>query len=253
MNEENEEFVPKVDIEAAERPDPVDEPVEEESEAEGPSAEERTRKLLAEVQGLRPIFVGTIDFCREPKRGAEVDALYDELTEYNFCTFSAVRVRAMLEESGALEYVEPEEDSRASDAAAPVEETAGADASASSEEGEYYEITERPEGWWVATEAGIAVVDSFDPLGELMKLLEAEPEFESEYRKVLEAICDEPLPLDALDALVRDDEPMKANRRYVSFILKKLEDRDIAEFKGGWTLTKRGVEACKTAGLIASE
>lgn len=242
MNEENEEFVPKVDIEAAEAPSNAGAADEQAAKQEIP-AEERIAKLLEEVQGLRPIFVGTIDFCREQKRGAEVDARYDELTEYNFCTFSAVRVRAMLEEAGALVYVEPEVEDSASDASqenAPVDD-------------EYYEITERPEGWWLATEAGVAVIDSFDPLGDLMKLLEAEPEFEPEYRKVLEAIAKEPTSLDALDALVRDDEPMVANRRFVSFILKKLEDCDIAEFKGGWTLTKQGVEACKNAGLVACE
>lgn len=247
MNEENEEFIPKVDIEAAESPFVPDDETQEGAESEGLSAEERTAKLLEEVQGLRPVFVGTVDFCREPKRGAEVDVRYAELTEYNFCTFSAVRVRAMLEEAGALEYLEPETEEGESQSQPALDAAHGDD------DGDYYEITERPEGWWAATEAGIAVVDSFDPYADLMRLLEAEPEFEPEYRKVLDALSKEPASLDSLDALVRDDEPMVANRRYVSFILKKLEDCGIAEFRGDWTLTEQGVEACKSAGLAACE
>lgn len=202
-----------------------------------PSAKEKTRRLLEEVQGLKPVFIGIIDFCRERRRAEECDERYRELTEFNFCTFSPVRVRAMLEEAGALVYVEPEADAKDSESTVNIEaEDRGVDE-------ECYEITERPEGWWLATEDGLAVIDAIDPIGDLNDLLGFESEFRWEYIKLMQNISETPMSIGELQELLQNDAPMVEHRRYAAALVKRLEDRGIAEFRGKWTLTDNGRKA----------
>lgn len=185
--------------------------------------------LLEEVQGLKPVFVGIVDYCREPKSPVEVDSRYEELTEFNQCVFSPVRVRAMLEEVGALRYDEPRP-----------EEECVPDVAEGQDGEELLIVTERPEGVWVSTELGIAVIDSFDSQKELEELFGLEPEFLCEYRKVLVSLAENPMTIGELGDLVNDDEPMRASHRFAPFLIKRLESCGAVEFRGKWTILDEG-------------
>ena len=197
---------------------------------EGLPAPERIATLLAEVQGLKPVFTGILDFCREERRAAEVDERFAELTAYNFCTFSPVRVRALLEEAGALRYVEPE---------TPEEQP---EPQAEPDDGTYT-ITKRPEGWWLTTEDGRAALDAADPLADLDRLFANEPDLEPEYLKVLEALLSEPRSVADLTQLVEGDAPMRERRLFAPYLLKKLEERGAIEYRGAWTILDAGEQA----------
>lgn len=199
------------------------------------TAVERIEALLEEAQGLKPVFVGVVDYCREPRFPGEVDERFKELTEYNYSVLSPVRVRAMLEEAGALSYEEPKGDERAED---------GQDGQAAnaetSDDGGYLSVTERPVGQWQATEEGLAVVDAIDPHADAASLLQAEPEFLPAYRTVLEALAEAPRSIGALGDAVNDDPAMKAKHRLAPFLVKRLEEAGAVEFRGSWTLTETG-------------
>lgn len=194
-----------------------------------PDSEKDFEKLLEEVQGLKPVFVGIVDFCREPKSPSEVDARYEELTEFNQCVFSSVRVRAMLEEVGALRYDEPK-----------AEEECVPELAEGQNGEEALVVTERPEGVWVSTESGIDTIDSFDPQKELEELFGLEPDFLCEYRKVLVSLAEKPMTINELGDLVNDDEPMKSSHRFAPFLIKRLESCGAVEFRGKWTILDEG-------------
>lgn len=68
------------------------------------AAQERFRDLLKETPGQRRVMLSLVDYCREPKTGAEMDERTDELLRYGFSVFSPVVFRELLEEAGAIRY-----------------------------------------------------------------------------------------------------------------------------------------------------
>ena len=188
-------------------------------------------KLIADVQGLKPVFVGIVDFCRKQRRASEVNARFDELTAYNTSTMSPERVRMLLEEAGALAYIEGE----------PIPAPEGDDAD--EQQDECYRIVERTEGSWRATEAGLAYVDAIDPDSQLDALFAEEPELACEYEKVLEALLSGPLPIVELSELVDGDEAMRAAGKFAPYLVKKLEERGGIEFRGAWAISAAGENA----------
>lgn len=69
------------------------------------TAQERFRDLLNETPGQRRVMLALVDYCREPKTGAEMDDRTNELLRYGFSVFSPVVFRELLEEAGAIRYV----------------------------------------------------------------------------------------------------------------------------------------------------
>jgi len=201
----------------------------------GLPAEQRIATLFEEVGGLKPVFVGTVDFCRDQRRADEVNARFAELTEFNACTFSPVRVRALLEEAGALRYVEPETTEKtAVKAAAPDANAADAPTD------QVYQITKRPEGWWIATSEGLAVLDAMNPVNDLTELFDEDPELAPAYCTVLEALLAEPRSVQALAQLTEANQTMRERHLYAPYLLKKLEERGAVEYRGAWTLLEPG-------------
>lgn len=186
-------------------------------------------ELLVRVQGLRPVFEETIAFCREPRRGAEVDEKHRELTEFNYSTFSPVSIRAMLEEAGALEYIE-DENAEAPEVG-PVQED---------EEGEFYTIAPKPEGFWVATAKGLEAIDSRDRKQETRDLMNREHTFADAYIEVLRLLEESPKTIGEIDEIVCEDAAMKAQRRRGAALVKRLEECRAVEFRGKWEITDTG-------------
>ncbi|MBR3258026.1 MAG: hypothetical protein IKF96_03460 [Eggerthellaceae bacterium] len=195
--------------------------------------------LLEEVGGLRPVFEGTIDFCREPRRGSEVDAKHAELTEYNFCTFTPVGVRAMLQAVGALQYIPDEE------AEAAMEELPEI-----TEDG-YYTIQPKPEGFWVATEDALRAIDSKNRVAEVRQLLDVEERFVPVYTEALQLLADSPRTINELNDRLNDREIMVSEFRFASALVKRLEERRAVEFRGKWEITDTGRQVL--AELLAAE
>jgi hypothetical protein len=71
---------------------------------------QRIEELLSEMPGQRRVLLKLIDYCREPKTGAEMDKRAEELARYNFTVFSPVVMRELLERAGAIVYIKPETD-----------------------------------------------------------------------------------------------------------------------------------------------
>lgn len=69
------------------------------------TAQERFRDLLKETPGQRRVMLALVDYCREPKTGAEMDARTEDLLRYGFSVYSPVVFRELLEEAGAIRYV----------------------------------------------------------------------------------------------------------------------------------------------------
>lgn len=209
------------------------------------SVQESICALLDEVQGLRPVFEGIVNFCRTERRPAEVDEKYAQLTEFNVCTFSPIRVRAMLEEVGALVYIEPDQSDDAQENLLEAE--------AVFVDGECYEIATRPEGRWLATQAGLEVVDARSPMAEVSEMLRLEPEFAPEFKKIIEALVEGPKSITELEQLVEQDELMLASHRYASFLVKRLESCGVIGFCGKWTLLEPGCRVLSGDSLFMLE
>lgn len=194
-------------------------------------------RFLRDVQGLKPLFIGTVGFCRTPKKPAEVDDLYERLTEYNDSVFSAVRVRAMLEELGALAYLEPEADEVAT---SDEDLSAGADREDPQEGEDFLEVTVRPEGTWQATQEALDYVDGLDPSAQLRRVMEQDPRFVPIFHKTLAVLGSEPCSIGQLEEIIGEEEIMQQAQRAASSIIKKLEDCAAVEFRGKWVLTEMG-------------
>lgn len=234
------------------------------------TAQERFRDLLKETPGQRRVMLALVDYAREPKTGAEMDARTEELLRYGFSVYSPVIFRELLEEAGALRYVllDDEGNEAAADEAAGVadaqaEAGAGgpgvADAGAGAAYGapvlrsedyfdgeetvelEFLEVADERPGLWVATPEGLEVVDEQDDAGEIRKLLAAEPQYLDIYHQILDYCCEEGgRSAKEIDRLVNDSPLLEEPRRYSGYFVGRLERKGALEWRGGWCTTQVG-------------
>ena len=256
------------------------------------TAQERFRDLLTETPGQRRVMLALVDYCREPKTGAEMDARTDELLRYGFSVFSPVVFRELLEEAGAIRYVQLDAKGNEVEVAAgdsdaqPVEsgdrngvsadgvwdaatgatasEHALADAATLSSEQyfdgqetvelEFLEVAEERPGLWVATPEGLEVVDEQDDAGEIRKLLAAEPQYLDIYHQILD-FCTEEGGRSAkeLDRLVNDSPLLEEPRRYSGYFVGRLERKGALEWRGGWCTTQVGRDMIAEALAAAAQ
>lgn len=234
------------------------------------TAQERFRDLLKETPGQRRVMLALVDYAREPKTGAEMDARTEELLRYGFSVYSPVIFRELLEEAGALRYVllddegsEVAADEAAGVADAQAEAGAGgpgvADAGAGAAYGapvlrseeyfdgeetvelEFLEAADERPGLWVATPEGLEVVDEQDDAGEIRKLLAAEPQYLDIYHQILDYCCEEGgRSAKEIDRLVNDSPLLEEPRRYSGYFVGRLERKGALEWRGGWCTTQVG-------------
>lgn len=234
------------------------------------TAQERFSDLLKEAPGQRRVMLALVDYAREPKTGAEMDARTEDLLRYGFSVYSPVIFRELLEEAGALRYVllddegsEVAADEAAGVADAQAEAGAGgpgvADAGAGAAYGapalrseEYFDgeeivelefleaADERPR-LWVATPEGLEVVDEQDDAGGIRKLLAAEPQYLDIYHQILDYCCEEGgRSAKEIDRLVNDSPLLEEPRRYSGYFVGRLERKGALEWRGGWCTTQVG-------------
>lgn len=200
----------------------------------------RIEELLRQAPGQRRLLLKLIDFCREEKTGAEMDARTLELKEHNFSVYSPVVLRELLEKAGAIEY-EPSEDELA--AMEDSEEVKHETLSDGEDEVEldYLEICTAEPGVWRATEDGLAIVDSQDDFAAVRSLLGKEPQYQEVYRLILSASDSEQgAQAREIDALVNGLEILQEPRRYSGYFVGRLEREGAIEWVGGWRITEVG-------------
>lgn len=234
------------------------------------TAQERFRDLLKETPGQRRVMLALVDYAREPKTGAEMDARTEDLLRYGFSVYSPVIFRELLEEAGALRYVllDDEGSEVAADEAAGVADAqaeAGAggpgvvDAATGTAYGapvlrsedyfdgeetvelEFLEVADERPGLWMATPEGLEVVDEQDDAGEIRKLLAAEPQYLDIYHQILDYCCEEGgRSAKEIDRLVNDSPLLEEPRRYSGYFVGRLERKGALEWRGGWCTTQVG-------------
>ena len=247
------------------------------------TAQERFRDLLKETPGQRRVMLALVDYCREPKTGAEMDARTEDLLCYGFSVYSPVVFRELLEEAGAIRYVlldddgnmvEPDEAAVAADGhtvengdrqAAAAGEAAVASAADELHSEEYFdgeetvelefmEIADERPGLWVATPEGLEVVDEQDDAGEIRKLLAAEPQYLDIYHQILDYCCEEGgRSAKELDRLVNDSPLLEEPRRYSGYFVGRLERKGALEWRGGWCTTQVGRDMIEEALAAAAQ
>lgn len=240
------------------------------------TAQERFRDLLKETPGQRRVMLALVDYAREPKTGAEMDARTEELLRYGFSVYSPVIFRELLEEAGALRYVLLDDQGNEIDAgeaasgataatsapgvadAADAQVGAGGATSGAAQEApalhseeyfdgeetvelEFMEIADERPGLWVATPEGLEVVDEQDDAGEIRKLLAAEPQYLDIYHQILDYCCEEGgRSAKEIDRLVNDSPLLEEPRRYSGYFVGRLERKGALEWRGGWCTTQVG-------------
>lgn len=246
------------------------------------TAQERFRDLLKETPGQRRVMLALVDYAREPKTGAEMDARTEDLLRYGFSVYSPVIFRELLEEAGALRYVllddegsEVAADEAAGVADAQAEAGAGgpgvADAGVGAAYGapvlrsedyfdgeetvelEFLEVADERPGLWVATPEGLEVVDEQDDAGEIRKLLAAEPQYLDIYHQILDYCCEEGgRSAKEIDRLVNDSPLLEEPRRYSGYFVGRLERKGALEWRGGWCTTQVGRDMIDEAVAVAA-
>jgi hypothetical protein len=205
---------------------PSDEQIEKPAQPELTPVE-KIRKLLVQMAPRRKVLIGIIDFCREPQSPSAVDELTDSLQSVNSSVFTPVTLRQLLEEAEALEYLEG------------VAEDASSIADEPDEDG-YLVVTKRPEGTWVTTAAGIEVLDSLNPLQDLLDLLEKDAVYREIYLRILNYCNEEPRTKKQIDAIVDDDPLVQNPRRYSGYFVDKLDVCDALDWNKAWSTTDIG-------------
>lgn len=218
-------------------------PIEENPASDDPDfrpARVRIEDLLKSMPGHRRTLLRIIDFCREEKTGAEMDARIEELLKFNFSVFSPVIFRELLEKAGAIQYLPSEEELTAQETGNTVQSESFFDGEEEVEL-EYLEVEEVAPGTWLATEDGLAIVDEQDDYARMKELLGKEPQYESVYRLIIED-CDVEGGRSAktLDDLVNDLEILQEPRRYSGYFVGRLEREGAIEWVGGWKTTEVG-------------
>jgi hypothetical protein len=201
--------------------------------------EERIAALIKGMPGRKKILLGIIEYCREPRSPGEVDAYTEELQEHNYSVYTPIILRKLLEEAGAIEYLEGEAAGLPAEPE-PVTETDGDE--------EFLVVTQRPEGKWLATAAGLATVEAEDPYKALEDLLVDDKAYLEIYMRILRFCQEQPRTKKEIDDIVDDDPLVQKPRRYSGYFVDKLEVRSALEWKGNWNTTQVGLDILEKYG-----
>lgn len=207
-------------------------------------AQERFEALMASMPGQRRTLLALVDWCRQPKTGAEMDARTEELLEYSFSVYSPVVFRELLERAGAIRYVPLDDPGTGEGGAAGAAPQVVAEQYFDGEEEveiEFLEVAEERPGLWEATPEGLEVVDAQDDEGAIRELLGKEPQYLDIYHQILDFCC-EPGGRSAkeVDRLVNDSPLLQEPRRYSGYFVGRLERKGALQWQGGWCTTAAG-------------
>ncbi|MBQ3283964.1 MAG: hypothetical protein IJH42_08995, partial [Atopobiaceae bacterium] len=255
-------------------------------------APERIEKLLKSMPGQKRLLLRLIDHCREAKNGEQMDEYTLELQKYCSSVYTPVVLRELLQEAGAIDYLEPdppaveELELDEADAAEVAAQEAAREAAKIQtpavplvEDGvlvsideskvqhevmiegdeeltlDYLEVEEREPGLWQATAAGLAIVDAMDDVKATRELLQREPDYLGVYHRILDfcAQAEYGRSPKEIDDLVNDDPLLQKPRRYSGYFVGRLEREGALEWRSGWVVTDAGREVMADLGMTAKE
>lgn len=200
----------------------------------------RVADAFEAVPGNQRVLMAVLQACREPQTSEELDAIMAPILENNRSVHSAVELRKVLEDHGAIRYVKSDEEELAEAKMRDAEENGEVEIPEIDDEGFYVVSTPAP-GAWQLTEAGQAYLDG-DPVGAYARdLLETrEPHYAPVYRELLELLSEGPATKQEVDK-VAESSPLTAEpRMYGGHFVGELEKAGAAEWDGAWAITEYG-------------
>lgn len=228
---------------------------------------EKIEKLLKGIPGQQFRILACVQACaEEPVELAqiidEVDANYPLMGS----VYSTGRLVQLLEEAGAIDRIQPEEEPEAQEPQEAAEKPVEAEAEDSAENDEparpldylevdpgqeYVEVELARPCTFVATQDGINAVEARAGMENVQELFDAEPQYIPVYKRVL-TMCSVPEGrlVQELNAVIDPDPICKEPRRFSTYFLRKLEMIGAVRFVDTWQITPYGSKALEL-GLLA--
>lgn len=226
---------------------PTENVVFEKPRADVPAAE-RIADLLGKMGTFRTDLLEIIRYCEGMRSVDETNAHINALKENNHSVYSPATLCSLLERAGALVRVNAQGEPAGAVVAEPVVVT--------DEQGnEYLQAAEQQPSFWLATEDGLAAVETNQPAGRLQELLAASGAYLPIYQRVLQlcAASEDGAPLASLSAAVDHDPLVQSPRRAVTFFIDKLKECEALAWNGAWVTTEVGRAALSSLGADSPE
>lgn len=201
-------------------------------------AEERTRELLGQMRPHRAILLGILDAARTPFPMDKVAEFIEEAHEQKFSVYTPSNLCTMLEVAGALKRVGAD--------GSPYEVGEVRPDIAVIEGEEYWVPTYPPKVYWLATDAGLQMVDEDDPAKRIARLFERESDLLVLHKRILTlSSAGEGVSVVDLSVAVDDDPLISEPRRfYVQHFVEELERCGALTWSGSaWKTTEVGFRA----------
>lgn len=207
-----------------------------EERADTRPASERTAELFKRMARQQRLLLAILNHCTAPQTFASIRERVGALQEKHRSIFSLDGVCGQLEGAGALARVfENGEPYVYEDDAEP--ETEVVDGV------ECIKPKEPPAVYWLTTDAGRAVLASYDPAAKLAKLLKDDRAYRSIYERVL-TMCaqDGGATMPELSKAVDSDPLVQSPRFYAAHFVNNLEACDAVSWEPNWVATEIGRE-----------
>ena len=200
-------------------------------------AEVRTADLMDAMKNQRSVLLGILDFVQELRTDEDTVALITELKKDNYSVYSPDNFCLLLRRAGAIERVTADGTSFEGVVLEPNRVVIDG--------AEFWEPADQPELFWSITPVGQAALDSFQPRTLIRQALEAEPEYRSIYRTIIERIdCEEGADQKALSKMYDNKPVVEKPRLFVERFINHLSEAGAIEWKDkAWRLTEPGREA----------
>lgn len=186
-------------------------------------AAERIAALMADMGAMRPQLLAILDFCREERTSAEIDAMLAPLRELRQSVYTPINLRTLLEQAGALTYISNDE--------APEEVT--------DEDGNLV-VPEASVATWISTDEGIAYCEAQDPFADLVHAIDDDEAPIEVFIHVLTFCAEEPRSISQIEHSVADTGLLEGDKRQPGYFVGKLEDIGALEWRKAWTITDLG-------------
>jgi hypothetical protein len=208
-------------------------------------ASERIEDLFQSFATRRRVLLGILRFLDELKRSDVLDEKVKELQEHDKSVYSGYNYSSLLEEAGAIRKVH-EDGSDFDDEVEQLPDIVEIDGA------RFYKPTDGKQVFWLITAEGRAYLEADDPFGRLKELIQAEPQYQTIYQRLLE-YCGDGVGKSGqeLSAFLDNDPLLQDPRKYFSYFAKKLEDCDALVWTDAWQTTEfgnKGLELLLTGG-----
>lgn len=200
-------------------------------------AEVRTADLMDAMKNQRSVLLGILDFVQERRTDEDTVALIKQLKENNYSVYSPDNFCLLLRRAGAIERVTADGVSFEGVVLEPKRVVVDG--------AEFWEPADQPELFWSITPVGQDALDSFQPRALIRQTLEAEPEYRTIYRAIIERIdCEEGADQKALSKMYDNKPVVEKPRLFVERFINHLSDTGAIEWRDkAWRLTEPGREA----------